>query len=367
MKARQLYRYPTSAAATVDETALAPSGHKARNLVLLLLVVIALAWGSSYVLGFEFGLTLLTLLGFGLAIAGLRYPLAGLLGVSMLSVLDAVTRNLLLSGGLLRFNTFNYWLLIVIVLSAFFLLRLTNIQIRLLELFIVLGIVEIAFSPAKGTGLSNMFEVVSTLGLLVYFARALPFKDAFLWMALVCGVLGALGGFVYFSQVSSLPYLNPNAWAFFPVTVIFAIALGFPHSREQRGRWSFILLLLVAINMVWIFLSGSRSNMLTALFPFLYIIFAQGNVGRGMVLTGIGALVVFVVSFQFADQQAFALHRLQFSFDPSYSVSSRTSQRYDIAMAGLEAFKRNPLGVGTGGFASTKRCRKINSPDNRRA
>ena len=78
-------------------------------------ILAILTWAASFVIGFENALTILVLVGFAAAVVGLRSPAIGLLGIGMLATLDALTRVFLLSGGLLRWNTLNYWLLLSLI------------------------------------------------------------------------------------------------------------------------------------------------------------------------------------------------------------------------------------------------------------
>src|SRR5438105_3522577 len=108
-----------------------------------LAVLVPTIWAAGLAIGFETALVLLALVAFGAAVIGLKRPIVGLLGVSMLCTLDSVSRLFLLTGGLWRYNTFNYWLLIVMLLSIPFLLQLHDTQTRLLELLLILLAVEL--------------------------------------------------------------------------------------------------------------------------------------------------------------------------------------------------------------------------------
>lgn len=64
-----------------------------------LAVLILTIWGAGLAIGFETALLLLTLVAFGAAVIGLKRPIVGLLGVSMLCTLDSISRAYLLTGG----------------------------------------------------------------------------------------------------------------------------------------------------------------------------------------------------------------------------------------------------------------------------
>src|SRR5258706_6863363 len=193
-----------------------------------LIALILGAWASSFVVGFQAALSILTVVGMAAAVIGLRRPTIGLLGIGMLFTLDAVTAPLLLTGGLLRWNSLNYWMLIVIMLSITFLLRLSDIQSRLLELFVLLLALELLISPNKVLGIQVVFAIVIVFGLVVYFARIDRDRSTWYWFGLVCGVLGGAGGLAFYLQQYRLPYVNPNISSFFPLTAVFAICISFP-------------------------------------------------------------------------------------------------------------------------------------------
>ena len=82
-----------------------------------LTLLVATGWVAAEWVGFIPALRGLTFLGFAAAVAGVRRPALGLLGIGMLAVLDPVSRHLVMgSGGLLRWNSFNYWLVLFTLL-----------------------------------------------------------------------------------------------------------------------------------------------------------------------------------------------------------------------------------------------------------
>src|SRR5690242_540699 len=88
-------------------------------------IVVSLAAGAVAATGladFRVVLTALNVVAFIAATVGLRQPAIGLLGIAMLCTLDPLVGPLLLNGGLWRWNTLNYWLLIVMFLWSPFLL-----------------------------------------------------------------------------------------------------------------------------------------------------------------------------------------------------------------------------------------------------
>ena len=128
-----------------------------------LLLVILLGWIVA-AFDFETGLIILTVTGFACIVLGLFSPSLGLLGIGLLASLDALTRSYLLLGGLFRWNTFNYWLIIVIALNIQFVLRLRDIHSRLIEVLLLLLGLHMFISPSLTTGLQDILNVITYLG-----------------------------------------------------------------------------------------------------------------------------------------------------------------------------------------------------------
>ncbi len=318
--------------------------------------VILVAWASSFVIGFEAALTVLVFVGFGAAVLGLRRPSLGLLGIGMLCALDAPMSSLLLTGGLLRWNTFSYWLLFVMLLALPFLLRLKDPHTRLLEAFVLLMSLQLVVSPDRLGGIQHILEIVILLGLMVYFARESQDESTWYWLGMVVGILAGVGGLTYFLQIDRIPAVNPNAWAFFPLTGLFAICLAFPSAtRRSQGQLSLTVLAvanLAVVNFVWILLSGSRGILLIAIICLIFLALAIRSMMGRIALFMLAGLLVLAVSAQFSSFEQYTSSRIGLLFNASVDPRGRTSGRSDLAVAGWYIFVDNPLGVGTGGFPS---------------
>ena len=313
-----------------------------------LAALVGVVSAAGFVAGFSASVTILTLLGFAAAFAGIWMPGLGLFGVAILSTIDPLTRVYLMSGGLLRWNSFNYLLLLVMFIVLPRVLKLHDIHTMLLACFTLLMAVHLTFTPALDVGLYNILNVLAAFGLLIFHLRAGGDRFMLYWMAVVSGLLAGVGGAVYFMQMASLPVINKNAWSAYPLTAIFMVCVAYPYTR--RGTSLLTLGGLAMINTVWVFFSGSRGAMLIALVCLGYLLFYTRGVQQKLGV-GILALASFVVAIaNFGDQQAFALHRIDKLFDDSRSLDSRTSGRSDLVIAGWYLFRDNPLGVGTGGF-----------------
>lgn len=315
--------------------------------VLLIVVV----WAGSLVFGFQTALGLLTGLAFASAILGLRWPVVGLFGITLLCTMDALTRVYLLTGGLLRWNTFNYVLLGVAALHLPFLLRLNDPQTRLMQFFVFLLGIQLVFSADKSEGVQHLLGAVSMFGLLVYFARSAADTHAWSWIGFIGGVTAGAGSLAYFLLRSELGKIDPNAWSYFPLTALFCICLATTSVAQRRGR-QHALALLAMLNFAWLFLSGSRGGLLTGVCCIIYLIVMMRGLSTRVTVIVAATLVSLVLSTQFADLQENTIHRLTKSLDGTYSAADRTSGRADLVLGGWYIFRDHPLGVGTGGFAN---------------
>jgi hypothetical protein len=309
-------------------------------------------WAAGVVIGHNTALGILTAIGFAAAVLGLYHPTVGLLGIGMLCTLDAPMRHFLMTGGLFRWNTFNYWLVIVIVLAAPFLLRLRDPHTRLMRLLLFLFAAQLLVSPDLEAGVQDLLNAVAILGVMAYFGPASRSTAIWLWLALLCAVLGAMGGLVFYLQRDQLVFINPNAWSAFPVTALFAICLGFPAAAARRGG-QLTLAMLGTVNAVWVFLSGSRGNMLIAACCALLVLGAMRGFGRRLLVLAVAVTLGVVVSTQFIEAREQALVRIDKLVNPQYNTRQKTSGRADLLLGGWYMFLDHPLGVGTGGFRAT--------------
>lgn len=326
----------------------------------LLSVLIAGVWLAAFAIGYVNAVTIITLGGFAAALCGVKNPAIGLFGVGVLSTIDPLTRVFLMTGGLLRWNTFNYLLILMMLLYLPRTLRFADLGTRILAALMLLMCFQIPISDALDVAFSTVINLMAAPGLLLYAMRARHDPDAIIWMALLCGVTSAVGGGIYFVQTETLPEINHNAWSAFPLTGITAICLAVPLTAA-RGQIQTMLVLLAGLNACWVFISGSRGGMLISLVCLIYILFqVRGPVRTRSLLLGV-PLIATLLAGAFAEQNTAALYRINKLFDSERGLESRTSGRSDIALAGLELFKQNPLGVGTGGFGPA--FSQLNMPD----
>jgi len=322
-----------------------------------LLLLSLLAWGGGYAwslhtdafTGFKASLAVLTIIGLLLGVRGLADPIPGILGVGMLCTLDPVSRVYLLTGGLWRWNTFNYFFLLVILLSLRYYARLRDVHTHLLLWLIAWLAIGWVVSPDKLTGAYNILGALAYFGLLRFWGRVGERDDTWYWTALVSAVVAAGGGLVYYQLAPRLPYINRNAWSFFPLAAMFTSALALHYVRERRRQG--LLAVLALLSLIWVYLSGSRGGLLLGLSASLAILLQMRGLSTRWVVAA-GSILISVVLFSyFSDQYTYAVLRLQKVFDPYSTWFDRTSGRTDMLIGAWYIFLRQPLGIGTGGFA----------------
>ncbi len=319
-------------------------------------VFVVVTWAASLVIGFRSSLSILVMFGFGLLVLGAFYPSLGLLGVVILSLLDAPERVFLFeSSGILRWNTFNYWLVLVMLLYIPFIARLRDRHSVILMWYVALLVIELTISTHLEDGIQHVLGISIVFGLLVYVVRAGYDRYMWFWVAVIAGLIGAGGGLAFYVERAQIPRINPNAWAAFPVTALFVICVGF-HAATVMKRGQVALMTLAGVNFILVFLSGSRGNMLIGACCMLALLVGMRGVRQRTMAIGSIVIVSLVVIAHFGKLEATAVHRVMKLFgmeepvEGVYTMSGRTSGRSDLALGGWYIFEEHPLGVGTGGF-----------------
>ncbi len=320
----------------------------------LFVALIIGAWMLAPVIGFEGVVMVLTAAGLAATVIGVWRPVIGLYGITIVCVLDAVSRVYVFTGGVLRYNTLNYWLLLALLLFAPAALRTRNIHFRLVLALLVLLTLELGMSERVAGGMEHVLNGVSVLALTIYFVRAARRPAVWYWVGVLGGVLGALTGLAFQLYRTGLPPINPNAWATFGVTALFAICLAYP-AGAQRRRGQPILLALASASLLWVFLSGSRGNTFIALCCALFLILCTRGLRARVAGLAMAIVVALAVWSQFPALREAAAGRLEKLFDEDASLSNRTSGRSDLARGGWAIFREEPLGIGTGEFSAAWR------------
>jgi O-antigen ligase len=310
-------------------------------------------WGIGVVLGFKVAVALLTLVAFLSAAVGLGVRPIGLIGISMLCTLDAMMRVHLMTGGLLRWNTFNYLLLLIMLLSVpLFLRRKLDVHSGLLLAFGCLLGAETPFTPGMMWATTHLLNLVTMFGILVYCARVGDDPDAWYWSGVINGTLSALGGALYLLHREALR-MDENAWSYFHVTALFAICLAFSFCRYDSRRM-IVLFVLGMANFGYVLLTGSRGSALVALACLGYLLSVVPGGSRKVMLLAPALAVVFLIVALFPSMWERSLHRFNKMFDPTRTAAQRTSGRSDLARGAWMLFCDRPfMGTGTGAFAPT--------------
>jgi hypothetical protein len=310
-----------------------------------LLAATAVAWALAPIRGVELSLWILTAAGLAAVLAGLRRPPVCALGLGLLCTLDPVSRLFLMTGGLLRWNSLNYLLIVLAVLFARHVIAAAVPPVVLLGgLTLLLGF-EIVLSSQPDLGLQHVLPVAATFGLVACFVRAAGEPRLWRAMALVNGAAAGLGGLAFFALQT--PLINRNAWGWFPLTALFSIALASAAGTRGSG---FTLLLLAFVNLTWAFLSASRGDLLVGLIATGFIVLAGRAPGRRMIAATVAAVVAIAIASHFVALSDEAVARLGRLTTSDGSLRERTSGRSDLALGGWYIFLDHPLGVGTGGF-----------------
>jgi hypothetical protein len=314
----------------------------------LLLAATAVVSAAGFQMGFIWWLGVMTCIGFAAAMLGLVRPSLGLFGISLLCTLDAIMRHFLLDAGIqyLRFNTLNYWLLIVIIGHQGLIRRFRDPQSRLILGFIALLAFEMVFSERVARGAQHILGIVSMFGILVYFVRAAAHDRAWYWQGVISGSTSAFGGLLYNLQHSSIPGLNHNVYALFPETAIFSLCLAYGFADDKREE--FVIIALTAVSVVWVFLSGSRGGLLMCAAALLFLIISMRGVGKKLLYVAGAVAVGILVAGWFGDLKTQSMVRLEKLWSADETADARTSGRTSLALGGWHIFMDNPLGVGTG-------------------
>ncbi|EMI17653.1 O-antigen ligase-related protein [Rhodopirellula maiorica SM1] len=350
----------------IERNAAVPRCSKAENAALWIGIGVALLWLTTGIVGFKAALAVITFCGFLMAMAGLRHPLIGVLGVSAICSIDALSRVFLMTTGVLRYNTFNYWLVLVILLTIPLQLRQKDPHTRLLQFFVFILFAGLILTPGLKDGILHLLNLVSVFGLLAYFYRCRNYTHIWYVLGISIGMLSALGGLAFFFMQNDLSfvearaeyvekdiidrnYIDPNALTYFFLTGIFATCFAIA-GKSKEGRARTTLLVLFSVNCCWVFLVGSRGGILVASACILFVLSSVRSNTKRFKFIVVGVLAIVVVINAFPNLRDRSTGRIEKLFDDQYTAAERTSSRSDFAIGAWRMFLENPLGIGTGGF-----------------
>jgi len=293
-----------------------------------------------------------TLIGLAAAAVGLIYPAIGLFGIGILCTTDTLARFGLLHGGWLRFNTFNYWLVLVILVYAPFLVRLRNSHCIIWQLLVLLLAIELIHSPDLFLGVNHLLGVVSPFGVLIYFVRTCRNQRLWYWMGIVNGALGAVGGGVIYATDNYLIRAHGNQFTFFPNAALFSICLASRYASANR-RGQIPLLIMATLNFGWVLMTGSRGGLLISSCCMFFLLWELRGRWRRLFILATIALLATTACSLYPALVFRSLDRIMLLFDSDFSLRQRTSGRWDVALGGWYMLMDHPWGVGTGGFERT--------------
>jgi hypothetical protein len=308
-------------------------------------------------------LSLLLVLAFVVCFAGRSNPVVCALAATCLVVLDAPAADFLnspligsplpkLTGGLWRYNTVGYGFVFLALTGLPQLVRCRDVPTRLLQAFGVVVALGLLWSPDPALGLQVLLDVLAVFGLVAVFGSIAHDDESWYWVGLVGGSLAAGCGLLYFVNRHSIPFTNPNAFVFAPLTGLFAVCVAFARGATTARR-ELVLGGLAVINGLWAFLSTSRGGFLAAGVCMAFLLFEVRDVRKRAVLVVGAALLVVAVTSAFSELGQQAAGRIAILFDSSARMRARTSGRSDLVVGAWEIFTRHPFGVGTGGFEAT--------------
>ena len=328
---------------------------------------LALLWLCSFTIGFKTVLGVLSVAGFALAVIGLQRPSLGLIGIGILCSLDSLMRVYLMKGGWLRYNTFNYWLLFVMVISLPMVFRHKDPNSKLLQAFSALLALELAISPSVRDGLLHLLNLVTVFGLSIYFYRCRRFPHIWYSLGISIGLMSALTGLAFFLNNENLAfwtvderaysdpdfadpnYIDPNALGYVFLTGLFSLCVALAWTR-RTDKSLLPILVLLAVNTCWVMLVGSRGSILVASSCAIYVLFSMRSGTRRFKVISVFALSGLLVVNAFPMLLERSVHRVNKLMDDQYSAAERTSARSDLVIGAWRLFRKHPLGVGTGGY-----------------
>ena len=333
---------------------------------ILVLCISSAVWLLPPVLGYDRAIMVLTIAGFGGATVGLQFPALGFISLALLCTTDPIARNMLMaSGGLIRYNTFNYFLLVVMLLGCPLLLRIANLHVRLLQALIALLFLGLTWSPNLRSGILHILSVVTIYGLIFFVQRAVRCAHIWFWVGCVCGVnaILATGWFYILEPV----YLDKNALAYVSLAAIFLLCVSHICEPTRSVFQIYINAFLCVTNVALVAVSASRGGTLTALLCLVCFIAGTKQLAHRVLMVGVALGLLVLVAGMFPEKLEYSIMRFQRLANSEVSIKSRTSGRSDLMKGAWKMFQASPLGVGTGGFGYNYAIISVDEPEIRYA
>lgn len=322
--------------------------------------LIVLSFLIGLTVSFKLGLSILVIASFAFSIGNLLSDRL-LIFLSILICVDPITRVYIIESAFVRYNSFNYILLSIIII--FMLYRKVKVKPISAYMWLLLWMgIGISFSSNAELGLLNLLNYLNFLAFYLVFSDVYsrPNPERVIQNALQSGLIVALSfsilffvvfGLNFFSlqlyRMEDLQYINPNSFSYLPlVGLIFSFLLkqNFGESRKVHIAVQVVLLFLIAI-------SGSRGSLLIGFAMLFFTV--TGRISIKLFVTTSVILILFlqVNSLLLKNSEVFALQRLAQFFDTDIELEDASSGRTEIAKVGYEIFLDHPLiGAGTGSF-----------------
>lgn len=316
----------------------------------LVAAAVTIGWLTACIWGVASAIALFTLAGMACLLAGVLAPAAGLMGVGILCCIDSISRVYLMSGGVLRWNTFNYVLLVLLFVRLPLALRERSGQAFMITCLVLLQSIELFHSQNRESGVQIVLGVASFLGILTVVRAARHRVRLFLWLAYLVAVISAVGSGVLLALGAGASEMNKNSYAYFPLCGVLAICGVLPLAGS-KGPWLKVFVPLVLVNVMWVFATGSRGTTVLAFCGVVWMLASLPSASLRMGAIGAAGAATLLLAVVASSQIEYSLERIEKSMDSSRSLANRTSGRSDLAIAGWNLFLSNPLGVGTGSFS----------------
>jgi O-antigen ligase len=319
--------------------------------------------GVVPVLGFPVSMALATIGAVAVMVVAHAHPVVGALAMTCVAILDAAASDYLnsplvgnplgtLTAGLWRYNTIGYALVAVALVRTPSLLRQRNVHVALTLALCASLAAGLLWTPDPMNGLQLLLDFTALFGVIFFFDRIRDDQEAWYWIGVVGGVLGAVGGLAYILAHSALAFTNPNVAVYANVTGMFAACLAFA-GASLAPRRQLLLGALAIVNLFWAFLSTSRGGLFVGACCMIFLALEVRSAKRKLLLLGGAVLSAVVIASTLTELQQHALQRLTLLFSSEANLHERTSGRADLVLGAWEIFKAHPFGVGTGGFEST--------------
>ncbi len=332
-----------------------------------ILIVFIGIWLIAFFVDFTTAINIIGFFAFIGLIFGIKYRLWGLFSLFLLVILDPLLRVFVLQGGLLRWNTLNYWLLIITIVNIRTISRNWYHGLKFYFVWLLILLFQLSYSQNLLFGSQSLLYILSFFGLYIYVTKCFDsdLNNMLYRSALFFGSVSAIVGFFFYRyyglRVFDTTYLNnlgfssnslvinPNAFSFTFKLAVMLLCIYFSKLKNKKDKLLFAV--MIVLNATWIFMSGSRGGILLCIVSFIFII---EKVNFKKIITyGLLCLIVFqLLKPVILNSENFTMQRIALLINEDIKVSKRTSGRSELYKVGWQMFQMYPFGIGTGSFKS---------------